>query len=119
MKRTPLKPSRVPLARSPIQRQGKPLQRTGRLRFRSVKVERMYRQLRRGLVADLLGARPICQRCDACPSTEVHEIKSRARGGSITDVTNCVALCHRCHDWVTTHPALAAREGWLKQSWEA
>jgi hypothetical protein len=48
--------------------------------------------------------------CDHGP-LEVHELLSRARGGSITDPTNCVALCHTHHQWVTTHPAAAATIG--------
>jgi 5-methylcytosine-specific restriction endonuclease McrA len=71
------------------------------------------------LVADILASNPICQRCGTKPSTEVHEIKSRARGGSITDPANCVALCGGCHQWITTHPAEATADGWLKNSWDA
>ncbi len=48
------------------------------------------------------------------PSTEVHEVVSRARGGDILDPDNCRALCHECHIWITTHPAQATEEGWLK-----
>lgn len=72
---------------------------------------------RRRLVAEVLEERPVCERCDRARSTVVHEIKSRARGGSILDKANCAALCDDCHLWVTTHPALAEFEGWSSPSW--
>lgn len=31
------------------------------------------------------------------PAVHVHEILSRAQGGSPTDPTNCVSLCRFCH----------------------
>jgi hypothetical protein len=51
-------------------------------------------------------------------STEVHEVLSRARGGSIVDEKNVLALCHDCHAWVTTHPRLATMAGLLKSRWQ-
>jgi len=87
------------------------------VRARSLKTQRKYRQ-RRKLVAELLAERPKCQRCERARSTQVHELRSRARGGSILDEANCVALCGDCHEWVTEHPAQAALEGWLLHSWE-
>ena len=87
------------------------------MRARSLKTQRKYRQ-RRKLVAELLGERPKCQRCEYARSTQVHELRSRGRGGSILDEANCVALCSACHEWVTEHPAQAALEGWLLHSWE-
>lgn len=83
------------------------------LRFRSKKQAAVYIHRRR-LVASLLEERPACERCQQARSTEVHELLSRARGGSILDVENCVALCHDCHCWITTHPAEATAEGWLR-----
>jgi hypothetical protein len=47
----------------------------------------------------------------------VHELKSRARGGSILDEDNLAALCRECHDFVTQHPAQALEEGWARSSW--
>ena len=90
----------------------------GVVRYRSPKMARLYVERRR-LVARLLDEHPICQRCCARVSTEVHELLSRARGGSILDPGNCVTLCHFCHRWVTETPADATAEGWLKHSWEA
>lgn len=88
------------------------------MRQRSEKMEKLYRTKRRNLVRKLLLERPICQRCLSDRSQDVHELKSRARGGSITDVENLVTLCRACHNWVTTHPAEATAQGWLKHSWE-
>lgn len=95
-----------------------PLKRKTPLRYRSAKRERLYVQ-RRLLVAVLLDERPICQypRC-ARRSVDVHELLSRARGGSIVDRTNCVAICREHHDWITTHPAEAEATGWARHSWE-
>ena len=87
------------------------------IRPRSKKRSEMYVE-RRKLVAEILKQQPQCQRCATKKSTEVHEVKSRARGGSILDRDNCVALCHTCHHWITTHPKQAHEEGWLKMSWE-
>lgn len=84
---------------------------------RSRKRTLMYVE-RRKLVAELLQKYPQCQRCATKKSTEVHEVLSRARGGSILDPANCVALCHYCHSWITTNPKEATEQGWLKNSWE-
>lgn len=86
------------------------------MRARSRKMTKTYVE-RRKLVAQLLEEKPNCERCGN-RATEVHELKSRARGGSILDRTNCVCLCHTCHHWVTTNPAEAKAQGWLKNSWE-
>lgn len=77
-------------------------------------MQRIYRE-RRKLVAEMLHD-AICARCEKRRASEVHELLSRARGGSILDRDNCVALCHDCHFWVTTHPKEALESGWLKQS---
>ena len=88
------------------------------MRFRSLKTQRAYVQ-RRTLVAQLLADEPICQRCSSARSTEVHELLSRARGGSILDPKNCVALCSACHRHITQNPSIGRIEGWSRNSWEA
>lgn len=85
------------------------------LKHRSKKMEQIYR-LRRKLVARLLDERPVCERCHRQRSTEIHERLSRARGGSITDEANCVALCSVCHHMITINPAWAEAEGWSLKS---
>jgi len=87
------------------------------MRFRSRKREAIYRQ-RRPLVAALLAERPICERCGTNPSDDVHEVVSRARGGSILDRSNLVCLCRSCHTWLTDHPAAAVDEGFSAHSWD-
>jgi len=86
------------------------------VKYRSKKTARLYIQ-RRKLVAEMLDD-AICARCDSARATEVHEILTRARGGSILDKENCVALCHDCHSWVTLNPQDAHLEGLMKNSWE-
>ena len=87
------------------------------MRFRSRKREAIYRQ-RRPLVAALLAERPICERCGTNTSDDVHEVVSRAHGGSILDRRNLACLCRSCHTWLTEHPADAEREGFSAHSWE-
>ena len=80
-------------------------------------MEAKYRQ-RRSLVAQMLDEKPVCERCDAARSTDIHEVLSRARGGSILDPSNLVALCRQCHSFITQNPLVAHAEGWSKHSWE-
>lgn len=87
------------------------------MRHRSPKRAREY-VARRALVARLLVERPVCERCHAARSTEVHERLSRARGGSIADPSNCAALCHDCHAHITVNVAQAQADGWLIHSWD-
>ena len=87
------------------------------VRHRSRKMEAKYRE-RRSLVAQMLEEKPVCERCSAARSTDIHEVVSRARGGSILDPRNLVALCRPCHSWITVNPAAAHAEGWSKHSWE-
>jgi hypothetical protein len=47
-----------------------------------------------------------------------HEILSRARGGSIVDMTNVVLACDRHNAWISDNPALAHKLGWARYSWE-
>ena len=50
-------------------------------------------------------------------ATDVHELKSRARGGSILDPTNCLSLCRSCHSFITQNPAWAEANGFALASW--
>ena len=88
------------------------------MRGRSKKKQAVYAHMRIPLVKQMLADNPICVRCGTNPSVDVHEIVSRARGGSITDPLNLVCLCRLCHGWVTTHPKEAEAEGWSAHSWE-
>lgn len=51
-------------------------------------------------------------------ATDGHEIKSRARGGSILDDANVMPVCRYCHMMITTHPLEAHERGFLKHAWE-
>lgn len=88
------------------------------MRPRSAKRQRQYATERIPLVRRFLADNPVCWRCFRAASTDVHEIKSRARGGSITEVSNLAPLCRACHDHITQNPAEAERAGWAKNSWE-
>lgn len=106
-----------------LQREAQLVRQRRRLPYRSAKTADVYARPggRRDLVAELLAAFPVCQArvvCQGARSSEVHEVKTRARGGSILDRENCLALCHACHSWVTTNPIQAHRLGLMKQSWE-
>lgn len=48
--------------------------------------------------------------CDrrAC---DLHEMRSRGRGGSITDPANILHVCRSCHDVITVNPAWAESVG--------
>lgn len=88
------------------------------MRFRSKKRERQYRQ-RRTLVEQILDERPVCERCSAARSTDVHEVIRRSQWSAGILVTeNLRALCRPCHTWITEHPKLAVEEGWSAWSWD-
>lgn len=111
------------MKRSPIRRYtplegGAPLARRTPLRKRSAKQEALY-QVRRPLVAWLLAEHPVCERCKAARSVDVHEPRMRSRGADICDPEQCVCLCRACHTHIHTHPAEATVEGWLIPSGEA
>lgn len=91
------------------------LQRGG-LKPRAAHREALETQ-RSALVARLRLERPWCQRfgCKRS-SSDAHEIKTRARGGSILDEANIVMLCREDHRWVHDHPDLATLEGLLANS---
>ena len=50
-------------------------------------------------------------------ASDVHEIKTRARGGSIVDESNVLCLCRFCHSFITDHPAWATENGFIVHSW--
>lgn len=57
----------------------------------------------------------ICVRCGRT-GADAHELLSRARGGSIVDRANIVALCRDDHRWVTENPLAAMAEGLAKRA---
>jgi len=75
---------------------------------------------RRQFVRRIIGEREWCEaRLAGCQNqaTDVHEIKTRARGGDILDETNVLALCRACHSFITVNPAFALEHGFVVHSW--
>lgn len=76
---------------------------------------------RREFVRRILEERPQCeaQIPYVCSNhaTDVHEILTRARGGSIIDEDNVLALCRRCHTFITDHPSFSQEHGFTVHSW--
>jgi len=70
---------------------------------------------RKKLLAPLREAQPWCSRCGATGvGLDAHELLSRARGGSITDLANIVLLCRSCHDDVTfRHHEIPDADRWI------
>ena len=112
----------------PLQRRSA-LARRARLKPMSDK-RRAVSVARRAFVSRVLAARPMCEAAKriasvddehACgrDSVDVHEVKTRGRGGDILDEANVLALCRACHDWIHAHPATSLRVGLLASSWSA
>lgn len=79
------------------------------------------------LVERLMGERKHCEARERIDTVEVfpcwgprdpHEIKTRARGGSILDPENILIVCRGHHDWIDLHQPDSHRLGLLKHSWE-
>lgn len=95
-----------------------PMKRSGKLRPRSKKTEKRYREERVPLVKRLLEERPWCQACKLFaeldgvtfyrvnPSVDLHEILSRGRTGGVhseewLDEDNILCVCRPCHNRIT------------------
>jgi hypothetical protein len=63
----------------------------------------------RGAFCEGCATTPVGIRDEPRPWSDMHEILTRARGGSPIDPENILLLCRDCHHWVTTHET-AARE---------
>lgn len=104
----------VPLRRTPIKPVSGKRQRENR--ERRAMADRRWPDRREGTVMCGCG-RPECHR----RADDLHEIQSRARGGSITDEANCVPLARECHDEITFRPeselSWAYDLGLLRHSW--
>lgn len=85
------------------------------------KKRRKLNRERKTMVDLLLGLRPFCEaRLFGCQvrTEHIHEPLTRARGGSIVDPENAMALCANCHRILHDHPALACEIGLMRHSWE-
>ena len=103
MKRTPLR--RISKKRAKIQRQ--------RAEMSSTELDHRPRCEAGGLLL-ILGESDDCQG----RSVELHEPLTRARGGSILDPDNTVAVCRNCHRWIHDNPRSATELGLLKSQHE-
>lgn len=70
-------------------------------------------------MAKLLAERKWCEfpGCRA-PAVDCHEIKTRARGGSILDPLNIAVVCRSHHNLIGDNQALAVSLGLLRHSWD-
>jgi hypothetical protein len=76
--------------------------------------------IRKRLRKRLLEERPWCEaRIQGCTriGVDLHEIKTRARGGSITDEDNILILCRHCHAFITVEPAWSQTNGFTVHAW--
>jgi len=106
------------MRRTPLRRVTGLARSTTRIRPRSRKMAALYRDVRVPLVRRLLAERSACEArfsliCTG-RSTACHEKLTRARGGSITDETNIICVCHPCHDAIHRNIAEATRRGFLR-----
>lgn len=120
MRRTPLA-RRTPLqARKPLTARSAPGRRS---EIKPVSAKRARENRERRAMKERRwphGERPRCAR-PGCPrlADDLHEILTRARGGSITDEANTVPLCRLDNDELTLEPPWGYELGLLRHSWEA
>lgn len=92
-----------------------------RTRMRRVSKRRLaVNRQRRKMANEHFPKHPMCA-VPGCrrPADDLHEVLSRARGGSIVDPANCKPLCRPHHNEITdTEPAWAYELGLLRHSWD-
>ena len=81
-------------------------------RERAAMADRRWPDRREGTV---MCAVPGCPR----PADDLHEILTRARGGSITDEANTVPVCRQHNGELTLEPDWGSDLGLLRHSWDA
>ena len=106
------------LIRTPLRRSSGPTRRTP---LRRVSAKRSAaNRTRRALLAMEFASGASCEaRLPGCTgvATDGHEVKTRARGGSILSRANIVLICRTCHGVITEHPDWALFHGWVVASW--
>ena len=113
MKRSPLRRGRPPTRRTPLRQVSPKRARRERLRREMVRSELARRELcEAGVVITHAGHNARCHGL----AVELHEPLTRARGGSILDPANTVAICRSCHDWIHVNPAAATNLGLLRSA---
>ena len=99
------------MKRTPLRRISKKRAKEQRKRARMVSEELAVRELcEAGSLIYLKADKSVC----AGRSTELHEPLTRARGGSILDPDNTIAVCRNCHRWIHDNPHSATQLGLLK-----
>ena len=123
MKQTPLKPV-SDKRRAAAERAGSTFttpspgpQRHARIKPVSARRARENRE-RRAMVNRLYPERPRCACGCGRLADDLHEILSRARGGSIVDPGNCVPLARYCHDKATNEDPRFYALGLVIHSWD-
>ena len=92
--------------------------------MRSVSIKRQkLNRTRRQLLDPLIAEGAPCEvRLEGCTrrATDGHEVKTRARGGSIVEMANICMVCRSCHLQITRNSGFdgwAVRHGWVVASW--
>ena len=80
------------------------------------RLNRQRKQIRDALIAERTPCELQLTDC-ARMGFDWHEVRTRARGGSIIASTNRGWLCRSCHGFVTEHPGWSIRHGWVLNSW--
>ena len=106
------------MKRTPLKRKSKKIADRDRLRAVLVSEELVKRPWCEAGGQVRLASDGKCGHLQRRPASELHEPKTRARGGSILNRANTVSICRECHTWVHDHPAAAHEAGLLKHSWE-
>ena len=110
-RRTPLR-ARTPLTAKTAPRRGRPLRQVSKKRAKENRV-------RAAVIAGLYPERPRCDCGCGRLADDVHEILSRARGGSITDGANFAAVARFCHNAITDEAPFGYELGLSVHSWDA
>jgi hypothetical protein len=95
-----------------------PIVRRTPLRTRSKKRSALYRTVRVPLVKRLLLVYPVCQFPGGCnePAVDVHELRKRSQGGSLSDPDNLRTSCRFHNEYAESEPRLCAELGWVRRS---
>lgn len=123
MKRTPMPERRSPMGRSAMARRSRPLAQRSESKAREDRERARLKADRRRVAGDRCEAIALIRVVD--PShrcfgvLDLHEVKTRARGGSAVDPDNQLLPCRSCHGWIDDHPRLARDLGLLRNSWDA
>ena len=126
MRRSPMPPRTVPMRPGQPPARGTSLATTTPLgrhtRIRPVSDKRRAENRERRAMKERRwpnGERPRCARPDCLRlADDLHEVLTRARGGSITDEANTVPLCRQDNDELTLEPAWGYELGLLRHSWD-